>query len=342
MEESKLTLEEWKALYDAAIKFREIEPWNWVAETDIFGVQNRKTGEIGYCCVMGVLGEVLALAVYHGTEGLNGYKKIQKGRVKPEDPDSLFIQDCLIVTFEDKRFIEKEDLKLIKHLGYKFKGLSSCPIFRSYKPGYFPWYLSRDEVLYMTDALNQAKDICLRLKENNRMLHTPKKNHYLIRVSEIKDGNVVWKDEWREPAPLTKKDYSNQPVDEVRIQRIKNSVKQTPVVWEIDSFFAPTPVMEEDRPFFPYAIMFADHDTGFIYDVYLASSDKYMKEFSERFLLCMENTAIVPIEILARKEEILRMFETYTAKLNIKLTKVKKLQNIDNARKSMVRHFKNF
>ena len=60
MEELKPTLEEWKALYEAAIEFRKIEPWNWVTETEIFGVQNPQTGEIGDCCIMGELGEVLA------------------------------------------------------------------------------------------------------------------------------------------------------------------------------------------------------------------------------------------------------------------------------------------
>lgn len=147
MEEAKFTLDELKTLYDAAIEFRKIEPWKWVKETDIFGVQNPKTNEVGYCCIMGEMGEVLAMAVYNGTEGLNGYQQIRKGQVKPEDPDSLHIQDCLIVSFENKGFVEKEDIQLINKLGYKFRGRNACPMFRSYKPGYFPWFLSRDEVL---------------------------------------------------------------------------------------------------------------------------------------------------------------------------------------------------
>lgn len=343
MEESQPTLDEWKVLYDAAIEFRKIEPWKWVKETDIFGVQNPLTGEVGYCCIMGEMGEVLALAVYNGTEGLNGYQQIQKGQVKPEDPDSLHIQDCLIVMFEDKKFVEKEDIQLINRLGYKFKGHNAWPVFRSYKPGYFPWFLSRDEALYMTDALNQAKDVCLRLKENNQMLHAPQKNHYLVRVSEAKDGNIIWNDEWREPAPVKIKDYSYESVDEIRIQRIKNSVKQvSATIWEIDFFFAPTPVREDGRPFFPQAIMIADHDTGFIHDVHLAQADKCQKEFSEKFLLCMENTLVVPMEILVRKEDVAKLLEPYTSRLNIKLSKTKKLQNVDNAIKSMTRHFEGF
>ena len=342
MEESKPALDEWKELYDAAIEFRKIEPWKWVSETDIFGVQNPKTNGVGYCCIMGEMGEVLAMAVYHGTEGLRGYLKILNNQVKPEDPDSLHIQDCLIVMFENKRFVEKEDIQLINRLGYKFRGRNAWPVFRSYKPGYFPWFLRRDEALYMTDALNQAKDVCLRLKENNKMLHAPQKNQYLIRVPEIKDNNIIWKDEWRDPAPIKTGDHANEPVDEIRLQRIKNSVKQVTAVWEIDFFFAPTPIREGGRPFFPQAIMIADHDNGFIHDVHLAQAATCRKEFAEKFISCIEKTSVIPLEILVRKEEVATLLKLYAAGLNIKLSMTKKLQNIDNAVKSMTRHFKGF
>lgn len=344
MEESKPTLEEWKALYGAALEFRKIEPWKWTRETDVFGLYNTQNGEIGYCCIMGELGEVLAMSVYLGTEGLDGYLKLQHGQIKPEDPDALYIQNCLMVSYENKSFIEKEDMRIIKKLGLLLKGRRAWPLFRSYKPGYFPWYLSRDEALYMTVALQQAKDVCLRLKENNRLVHPhpPKQNFYLTRVPEVKDGCIVWKDEWKEPAPIKKGDSLNEPVDEIRTQRIKNSINQVSAIWEIDFFFTPTPVMEKERPFFPQAIMIADHDSGFIHDMHLAQTSARWEEFIDKFLLCMEKTSVVPLEILVRKEEMAKLFKPYTTRLNIELSKVKKLQNIDNARKSMMKFLKGF
>jgi hypothetical protein len=334
------SLEEWKTLYDAAIEFRKIEPWEWVNETDVFGIQNPKSGEVGYCCIMGELGEVLAMAVYLGTEGLQGYKQIQKGQIKPDDPDSLYIQDCLMLSFEDKRFVDQEDRQIINELGFKFRGRNSWPLFRSYKPGYFPWFLSRDEALYMTDALKQAKEVCLRFKENKKLLSPPKKNLYLTRVPEKRDGIIVWKDEWREPAPLKKVKYSDKTVDEVRIQRIRKTAKPAPVIWEIDFFYTPTPIAEGERPYFPYAIMLIDRDTGLILDMHLASKVGYKKEFLEKFLSCIERMSILPLEILVRKEEAVNLLESYTSRLNIKLSMVKRLENIDNARREMVKHLK--
>ena len=43
------SIKEWKELYTEAVEFKEIAPWNWMWDTDIFGVKDPVTGEIGYC-----------------------------------------------------------------------------------------------------------------------------------------------------------------------------------------------------------------------------------------------------------------------------------------------------
>jgi len=341
MKKSEPSLKDWKSLYDAAIAFRNIEPWEWMKETDIFGVQNPQTGEVGYCCIMGEMGEVLAIAVYLGTEGLEGYLNIRRGQIQHDDPDSLFIQNCLMLSFENRKLVQEDDREIINELGLKFRGKNAWPVFRRYEPGYFPWFLNRDEVLYMTNALQQATDICLRFKDDAKLFRTPDKNQYLIRVAEEKNGRVFWKDEWRKPSPLENKDQGfYKPVDEVRIQRLKKTVKSTHAIWEIDFFYAPTPVLEGERPFFPYAIMIIDHDTGFILDMHLAETRSYQEEFLDQFLNCIETTSVIPLEILARKEEAVKLLETYASRLNIRLSRVKKLQNIDHARREMAKHLR--
>jgi hypothetical protein len=343
MKRSEPSLKEWKVLYDAAIEFRKIAPWEWMKETDIFGVQNHQNGEAGYCCIMGELGEILAIAVYLGTEGLQGYMKIQRGHIKPGDADALYIQNCLMLSFESSKFVQEDDREIINELGFKFRGQNSWPIFRRYEPGYLPWFFSRDEALYMTDALQQAKAVCLRFKDNRKLLTPPKRNLYLNRVREIKDGTVVWKDEWMGLVPLKKKeDNLNEPVDEIRIQRLKKESKATPVIWEIDFFYTPTPVAQDERPFFPYAIMVMNHDTNFILDMHLADPTSYQKAFIEKFLDCIAQTSVIPMEILVRKEEAVKLFEPYTSRLNIKMSVVKKLHNIDQARREMDKHLKMF
>jgi hypothetical protein len=338
------SLKEWKTLYEAAIAFRKMQPWDWMKESDIFGVQDPGTGEVGYCCIMGELGEFLAIAVYQGAEGLQGYLKIHRGQVKPGNPDALYIQNCLMLSFENRNSVQEDDRELIHELGLKCRGKNAWPVFRSYRPGYFPWFLNRDEVLFMTLALEQARDVCMRFAEDEGFLQDAPKNTYLVRVPEVKQGKVFWRDELKEPELLRKKTgFPDVPLDEIRIQRLKQKSKPAPLIWEADFFHAPTPVQSRgERPFFPYALMIVDHDSGFLFEMHLAETADYTKEFVEKFLSCFEQSSLLPLEILVRKEEAARLFKPYAARLNIKLSMVKKLQNIDNTRKDLEKRFRNF
>lgn len=41
------SLEEARRLYQAAMRVKELAPWEWMDEADIFGVQDPETGELG-------------------------------------------------------------------------------------------------------------------------------------------------------------------------------------------------------------------------------------------------------------------------------------------------------
>jgi hypothetical protein len=83
MLEPSPTLSHWKNLYDQALQFKQLACWTWITEDRIFGIQNPKTDEIGYCCVIGGLGEVFGLIIYQGTEGLKGFKKLRSAKNDP-------------------------------------------------------------------------------------------------------------------------------------------------------------------------------------------------------------------------------------------------------------------
>ena len=332
------SLKEWKELYAASTRFKEIESWDWISDSDVFGVQNPENGQIGYCCIMGELGEMFALAVYLGTEGLEGYLKISSGEILPGNMDALTIQECLMASFEDREFLQKPDLEMIKKIGLKFRGRNNWPLFRSYRPGYFPWHLTDSEARYLTLALGQATEVALRFKEDLDVLTPPRRGHFLVRVLE----KNKWKDEWLKPAPLKREELVVGQVNEVRLEKIKRGVERQGGAWEADFFYSPSAVKEkgDERPYYPYTFLLVDKHSGFILATHIAKlMDDYGLEFQEKFLSTIENTKLLPSEVLVCKEEAYDLLEPITSKLGIELILVDELEMLEEARDAMFNFF---
>ncbi len=244
------SLQEWKALYEAALEFKELAPWNWMHDSDIFGVKDPVSGEIGYCCIMGAAGEHYALGLYLGSEGLGGLSRILSGEFSEFKDEALYVQKCLMAFFEDRKYLQKQDLQQIKALGLKFRGSNAWPLFRSYVPGFVPWYLAGEEARFLTVALKQAIDVSTRFKNDPGLLVHPSKVHYLVRVPDKLGESIIWKDEWLEPSPLKKEDSPTMPIDETTLSRLKKARLQRRGTWEIDFFYVPAPVWEKgERPY---------------------------------------------------------------------------------------------
>ena len=336
-----------------------------MSDADVFGVQNPEDGEIGYCCVLGELGEVLGLVVYLGTDGLEQHRKIQSGKLHAGSPEFIYSQHCLTAWFGDRRELDKDDLKVLKQLGLKFRGSNAWPQFRSFQPGYYPWHLTESEAKYLTLCLEQARDVALCLEKDPDWLSAPNKNHYLVRVP-VDETSVAteptvfnasmgqqllfkafdephrwqWKTEWLKPAPLTRAKVRPYSIDEVRLQRIKNTSQAQHGTWEADAFYAPNPVGGDNRPFFPYTFLCVDHESGFIFDTVLAEPSMWQTEFCKTFLESIEAHKLVPSTLWVRKEELRELFEPVATRLGIEVRLTKKLPAIDRAKRELLKFLK--
>jgi hypothetical protein len=336
MNNKKPSIQEWRDLYEAAIEFEKMKCWNWMWDTDIFGVQNPVTGETGYCCVMGGAGEHFALAVYLGSEGLNGYLKLQSGEFYPSLEDILSLQKLLMASFEDRKILQKEDFQLIKKFDLKFSGPDSWPLFRSYRPGCHPWYLTGEEARYLTLCLWQSIDVALRFKDDPGILTPPAKNRYLVRVPKNDKTGLSWRDVWMEPLPLQKGEIIAEPIDAFRLEEIKRTIPHRQGVWEVDYFYYPSPIKEKDeRPYYPYITLWVDQHSGFILRHDLAKPAECISEFQVNFFKLAEKRKILPQEILVKKEETFKLLEPIASELGINLRRVKKLRMLEEAQASM-------
>jgi hypothetical protein len=337
MSDSSPSLKEWKNLYKAAIEFKEIESWNWMFDTDMFGVQNPGNGEIGYCCVLGNLGEVFSLNVYLGTEGLEGYLKIRSGRIAPGDIESMHVQNCLTASFVDRQELQERDLEIIKKLGLKFRGRNEWPLFRRYEPGFYPWYITREEAKFLTIALQQAKNVALRFKENRDLLNPPKENLYLVMVPEKRGKGITWKEEWLEPEPLKKREMIIPEIEKERLKRVRKAISKKGGGWEVEIFYSPFTIQEkkDERPHHPFTCLFLDHYSGLIIGFQISEHSGYQEEFQEKFLSLIEESKSLPEEVLVKRDEAYRLFKPITKELGINLRLVERLKLAKEAIESM-------
>jgi antitoxin component of RelBE/YafQ-DinJ toxin-antitoxin module len=310
-------------------------------DRDVFGVQNPVTGEVAYCAVLGRRGEVYALVVYLGTNGLEVHARIQSGELTCDD-DVRFMQRCLMVSFEDRSAQEVPDLKIVKSLGLKFRGRNGWPLFRSYRPGYHPWTLNEAEVAFLTLALEQAVAICQRFKENPKLLTPPEEDQYLVRVQT---PAFLWTDQWMKPVPLPPKTIPVPPVDEIALARLKSAVTRGCVAWEADLCYAPMPVAEKrgGRPYYPPTALLVDRESRYVLgtDMFGPTEDLGLSapHLVESFLKAVAGMKAIPGTVVVCREEFAQALRPTVGKLGVKVEVTRRLPALESFRRELFERF---
>lgn len=331
------TLQDWSALYTAAMEFRQLEPWQWMYDEAVFGVEDPVSGQIGYCTIMGNLGECLALAVYRGTAGLEFLESILDGDVGIGDDAVLTAQDCLMASFESRRSQAKEDLQIIKALGLKFKGQNGWPQFRSYRPGYFPWFLTQEEAKFLTVALQQAKDVAIRSAKNPQLTEPVDDETCFVRIPVAGDQGLGWMDAWLVPATEEKKPEPAHPLNEVRLERIRQAGYPTQGEWELDFSMFPSAVGDkEQRPYYPYAMFCMDRGSNLMLTVHLASPAQYASEFQEKIYQLIEQQQAIPQIVYVCRQGVKELLKPIAERLEIKLKTTRVLPLVEDGKASLL------
>ncbi|WP_150275670.1 DUF7309 domain-containing protein [Paenibacillus tepidiphilus] len=305
----KLPIEEARPLYAAAAAFKKLACWEWMTNSDIFGVQNPDNGEIGYCCIMGNGGEMYGMAVYPGTKGLEVLLRMLQG-IMPSDP--LRTQHCLMLSFDDRDELYPEEYQQLKALGLSFRGRNAWPTFRLYEPGYVPWpVLDHRQLAFFTLCLEQASEYAQAVRGNPELLLLADNGLFPVRVPESgPDGTISWSSRLLAPAPEVPP-AGEPPVadfDELHGARVRKLPVQADAHWEIGQFFLPAPVQDGGRPFYPEVLLIGDEATGMI--LHSAVKDKaaaFRKDASD-FLDLLEQLGHRPQGIIFADEPLARLW----------------------------------
>lgn len=292
---------QWRRLYDLAACVREMEPWNWMLETDVFGIRDPQTDESLFVSIMGNRGEHLAVGVYSGAEGLSGFLRMQ------ELGESLYLADVLMTlhhaqaVFGDRQELMPEDRKRIKKLGLSFRGRQRWPYFQSYRPGWSLWSTDARETRWLTLALEQTLEVAPRLRDDPGILTKGLENHHwMIRVLDDRDGEPVWTDSYG-PVELPP-DASTFNVPEVLVNQAARLPKMKARL-EFDVFPSFMSVAEKkgQRPQSPFLALGVNAKDGMIAGFEMLpvekTIDEMWSEVPERFLNILIKSGFRPAEL---------------------------------------------
>ena len=330
MKVPKVSLDAWGPLYDAALAFRDLAPWRFLYDDQLFAVKDPLTGQTGYCCVLGTLGEVIALCVYRGSKGLEFYQRIQSGMIGPGDDEIIAGQNAILAEFADRRELEKEDLSILKSLNLNIRGRKQYPRFRSYLPGYSQWFLNETEVSFLTLALTAACHFAADYLKDQSILHSDKHDHYLTYMPQRgENGTPFWLKEWLRPEPVPDPATARLPCNEIRLQKIKQMNLKPDTAWEADGFLMPGIIQDRDRPYFARILAVAHHDSGFILSTNLTpyAADPY-PPLTEQIVSVIETHKLLPSEIILAGKHACEAVQPLAQFLGLKIKLSKNLKAI--------------
>jgi len=331
--------DEARELCRLAQQIRALEPWEWMAETDVFGVQDPDTSEIGFVSVMGGMGEYTAIAVYRGPEGLQGWLDFEAAlELDPEIADAgrlLLEIPHLHLSFADPHMFEKRDRDLLKGVGLKFAG--NRPLFRSSRPGYFPWFVTREEARLLIHALSQAIIIAERLAEDPNIITFEEDGEdvsILVRVSREQGSELIWEDrvqKFSRPRPQV----VPLAIETAVLNKLKR-IAQSQGEMEADLFLAPGAVGKRgDRPAALYTLLLADHESGIIFGVEAMAAEQGLAamyaDVANRLARLLLQAQFLPKRLLIRSDRLLELLTPLARQFNVELIYADELPAIEEA-----------
>ncbi len=317
----------WRELVQATEKFFAQHPWRLLGES-LFGVYDHLNNRTLYCTILGINGEVYGLAVYPGAKGLLSYYRIFTEDAKEFDP-RIYLES-LLISFEDREDLTKQDLDLLKQLGFSFRGRKRWPQFRSFLPGYLDEIPDENEVITMTTALRGAT-VFVQLEKREELASNDSGK---IPVMYYDTENSDWKLNYRTPDSTSYDPPHITIPNEITLQRLKKNYRKIGI-WEGRLLPLPTLIeQEQGRSYFPYMGIWADHESGSVLGYEIADPDNASQALLDSFFSAIETSSFVPQTVLVEQEECENILHSLQAKLGFSVRRSVGLPALEEALRS--------
>lgn len=326
-----ISIARWRPLYELARQIGAMAPWRLMDEMDIFAVHDPESDQTGYVSIMGTLGEHRAIDVYLGNEGLRGFLALQDSDDSPQ-PTLVLSTPQLQLSFEEKEYLEQEDLFIIRELEFKPHNRNEWPMFRCYRPGFAPWFLESGEISFLQAVLEQTLAVLSNPMEREQIVTNLEEEKILVREGKKTRTGIIW----------TSKSRSIYPPDEELAILINaelgDAVRHLPqstqrVFLDLQILMNPIQDKRGEQPYFAYLLAFMDEQSELIlhFDSLTVKKDwhTFMTELPEHILRGLKAIGARPKQVLIRDKIVFDMMTIMQKKLGIGVENVTEMPAMD-------------
>lgn len=332
--------DDWRRLYEAALRVEEMAPWKWMEETDVFAVWPHGRDTAAFVSVMGMMGEYTAVAVYIGPREWHQFLQIQEGPDDAESAGRVMEISQIHAVFGRAAELEPPDRKVIRELGLKFRAKQLRPHFRSFRPGYFPWFVEVEEVRLLTDALEQLLVVAPLVKEDRSLLLADKKPYSVMtRMQESPGG--PWDHRAHVFPPVATTFRVEAPAD--LMSEVAAMTKRVGSI-EVDVFPGFMRIGKKDeRPQNPYVLLAVEPESRFVLGINMLTVDTTLEAMwatlPEKLLRMLTKNGIRPSAFTVRTPWVGMVLDAPCSALDIELQRRSQLPALDEVRRDFEMHF---
>ena len=264
-----------ETMYELAFQFKGTKLWQKVSDDELFAVQ-LEDGEIGYCTVMGMLGDHYALGLYVGESGYQSYRFLLDrpyGAVNElAMGEFLTSQDCLQCSFENKDMLSDDELEEVRAYAKahekQLRGRNAFPQFTKYRPGRYPWHfdspLDEQRICTALSAAIALKKL-LRGHQNYELGLEPVREG-AAKIPMLVQQETRWIIKFTALPEAKTRCPSVEWNDEMKTARIRRLKKRGTL--QCGVMRLPSPVQDEaepdEAPYFPLALVSLNPATGIL------------------------------------------------------------------------------
>ena len=330
------SIQEWKDLYQAATKIKELKPWEHFWDMDLIGIQEGNEEDTVFFSVLGRGGGCYGLVAYEGYEGLNDFLMLTMSESMNLSMEyAMFSQHNLTCYWGNRDELSGKQREIIKELGYKYRGKNQWLYFMSYCAGYYPYNYDQDEVQRMTRYLGRLADALEYYKAHDMDGEFENANMYLYSYDR-KMGQ--WGGQIQ-GLPFTMYRFNNLIITDDKLMEELSRAPRNQYILEADISYLGTQVSDKmyERPANPPLCLIVEAASEMILkaDMLDPEEDPNVALAENLIGFIMEHGA--PKEIRVTNVIMEAVLEHLCEAAGIRLRRVKHLAGLDGLREGMAR-----